>query len=94
MQQMHELMKAGQFAEALQAPQRHLGLCHADPICAGNIKVVSHNWMVSFENRAVQAYNAGDWLTARTVLQQCLAAIPDAEPCGQRLQELESRHRF
>lgn len=94
MQRMQALMQAGQFAEALQVPQRHLGLCQADPTCAGNLQVVTHNWMVSFENRAVQAYNAGDWLTARTVLQQCLAAIPDAAPCSQRLQELESRHRF
>jgi hypothetical protein len=82
-----ELLAKEDFPAALDVVAKHKDDCRADKICAGNIGIVYGNWSIHHQN-------AGDWQSARQVLQQCIADLPADPRCKDALSELESRHRF
>ena len=82
-----ELIAKKDYPGALQAVIRHRDVCRADKICAGNIGVVYGNWSIEHQN-------AGDWQSARQVLQECVSVLPGDSRCRDALTDLESRHRF
>jgi hypothetical protein len=82
-----ELLAKEDYPAALGVVAKHKDACRADKICAGNIGVVYGNWSIHHQN-------AGDWQSARQVLQQCVADLPGDARCKDALSDLESRHRF
>jgi tetratricopeptide (TPR) repeat protein len=82
-----ELLAKEDYPAALEVVSKHKDACRADKICAGNIGIVYGNWSVHHQN-------AGDWQSARQVLQQCVAELPAESRCREALTDLESRHRF
>jgi hypothetical protein len=62
-------------------------LCKAQDICAGNSGIVYSNWSLDHQR-------AGDWQSARKVLQDCVGELPGNSHCRDALADLESRHRF
>ena len=47
-----------------------------------------------YGNWSIDHQNAGDWQSARQVLQDCVSQLPSAARCRDALADLESRHRF
>ena len=47
-----------------------------------------------FANWSIDHQNAGDWQSARQVLQDCVSQLPTDSRCRDALTDLESRHRF
>lgn len=72
---------------ALEIFARHKQACRSNQICASNVGIVYGNWSIDHEN-------AGDWQSARKVLQDCAAELPADTKCRAALTDLESRHRF
>ena len=72
---------------ALQVYAAHRDVCRSNEVCAGNIAVTYGNW-------SIQYANAGDWPSARKVLQECVTEMPSESRCRQALADLESRHQF
>jgi hypothetical protein len=75
------------YAGATKVYADHRDACASGATCAGNASVAYRNWSIEHES-------AGDWPSARKVLQDCTAALPADAECGKALAELESRHRF
>ena len=82
-----ELLAKEDYPAALEVVAKHKDACRADKICAGNVGIVYGNWSIHHQN-------AGDWQSARQVLQQCVADLPGDARCRDALSDLESRHRF
>jgi len=82
-----ELLTKEDYPAALDVVAKHKDACRADKICAGNIGVVYGNWSIHHQN-------AGDWQSAREVLQRCIADLPGDTRCKDALSDLESKHRF
>jgi hypothetical protein len=84
---MCDLIDRKDYTAAVKVFEEHRAVCLADQICAGNVAVVYGNWSIDYSN-------AGDWPSARRVLQECVAALPGDGRCRDALADLESRHRF
>ena len=84
---MCELIVKEDFTTALTVFANNRDACRADKTCGGNVGIVYTNWSITREN-------AGDWHSARQVLQTCVTDLPEDAHCQNALRELESRHRF
>jgi hypothetical protein len=82
-----ELMSQKDYAGATKTYVEHRAACRADPVCASNVSVIYGNWSVDY-------VNAGDWPSARRVLQECVNEQPTDGRCRDALADLESRHKF
>jgi hypothetical protein len=82
-----ELIEKKDAKAALEMFGRHKQACLSNEICASNVGIVYGNWSIDYEN-------AGDWQSARKVLQDCVAELADSGNCRAALTDLESRHRF
>jgi hypothetical protein len=84
---LHELLEAKDYAGAEAAFATFKAPCTADEVCASNAGIIYLNW-------SIQHQNAGDWQSARQVLQRCLAELPGESRCRAALGDLEAQHRF
>jgi hypothetical protein len=82
-----DLIDKHDYPTAVTVFQSHREACRAQKICAGNASISYRNW-------SIDHLNAGDWQSARQVLQQCVSELPDDPACRDTLTDLESRHRF
>jgi hypothetical protein len=82
-----ELIEKKDAQGALELFGRHKAACLSNEICAGNVGIVYGNWSIDYEN-------AGDWPSARRVLQECVTELPNEARCKTALADLESRHNF
>ena len=67
--------------------REHRDACRSDQICTSNVAVIYGNWSSDYAN-------AGDWPSARRVLQECVSELPNDGRCRDALADLESRHKF
>jgi hypothetical protein len=82
-----ELIERKDFPAAAETFTKYRGLCLSHDTCAGNASIVYANWSIEHQR-------AGDWQSARKVLQDCVGALPNDSRCKAALSDLESRHRF
>jgi hypothetical protein len=82
-----ELIDRKDYPTAAQTFGKHRTLCLSEGVCAGNASIVYANWSIDHQN-------AGDWQSARQVLQDCVSQMPGDSRCRDALADLESRHRF
>jgi hypothetical protein len=82
-----ELMASKDYAGAAKAYGEHRDACRSEPVCASNVAVIYGNWSIDYAN-------AGDWPSARRVLQECVSELPSDSRCRAALTDLESRHQF
>lgn len=82
-----ELIANKDYAGAAKAYGEHRDACRADPTCTSNVAVIYGNWSADYAN-------AGDWPSARRVLQECVSEVPSDTRCRAGLVDLESRHQF
>jgi len=75
------------YPAAAQAVVKYREVCLSDATCTNDAGVVYTNW-------SIDRQNAGDWLAARQILQECAAQLPGDGRCRNQLTELETRHRF
>ena len=82
-----ELLERKDYPGAVKVFKDHRDACRSFDVCAGNAGVVYGNWSIEYQN-------AGDWQSARRVLQECVAELPGESRCRTALTDLEGRHRF
>jgi hypothetical protein len=82
-----ELIDRKDYPTAAQTFGKYRALCVSEGVCAGNASIVYANWSIDHQN-------AGDWQSARQVLQDCVTQMPGDSRCRDALADLESRHRF
>ena len=82
-----ELIDRKDYPTAAQTFGKYRTLCLSEGVCAGNASIVYANWSIDHQN-------AGDWQSARQVLQDCVSQMPGDSRCRDALADLESRHRF
>ena len=82
-----ELIDRKDYPAAVATFGKYRDLCKAQDICAGNAGIVYSNWSLDHQR-------AGDWQSARKVLQDCVGELPGNSHCRDALADLESRHRF
>ena len=82
-----ELIDRKDYPTAAQTFGKYRALCLSEGVCAGNASIVYANWSIDHQN-------AGDWQSARQVLQDCVSQMPGDSRCRDALADLESRHRF
>lgn len=82
-----EFIDKKDYPGALKVFADHRDVCRSDKICAGNVGVAYGNWSIEYQN-------AGDWQSARRVLQECATELPQDSQCRDTLKDLEGRHRF
>jgi hypothetical protein len=84
---MGELTLKHDFPAAEKVFTRYREPCLARSTCADNAVILYRNWSITHQN-------AGDWQSARRVLQQCVAELGVGKACADDLRDLESQHRF
>jgi hypothetical protein len=84
---LSELIDRRDYPAAAQAFAKYRAACLSEATCANDAGIVYTNW-------SIDRQNAGDWLTARQILQECINQVPGDARCRNQLSELESRHRF
>lgn len=82
-----ELIDRKDYPTAVQTFGKYRALCLSREECVGNASIVYANWSIDHQN-------AGDWQSARQVLQDCVSQLPNDGRCRDALTDLESRHRF
>ena len=82
-----ELMETKDYPAAVKVFVQHRDVCRANEVCAKNAGILYDNWSIEHQN-------AGDWQSARQVLRECVAELPNDTRCRGTLTDLESRHRF
>jgi hypothetical protein len=84
---MCDLIAKKDHLGALRVFAAHRDICRSQDVCANNVGVI-------YSNGSNQYANAGDWPSARRVLQECVSELPNENRCRQVLADLESRHQF
>jgi len=84
---LYELIDRKDYPTAAQTFGKYRDLCLSENACASNASIVYANWSIDHQN-------AGDWQSARQVLQDCVSQMPGDSRCRDALADLESRHRF
>lgn len=82
-----ELIDRRDYPAAAQTFAKYREACLSEATCANDAGIVYTNW-------SIDRQNAGDWLAARQILQECANQVPGDTRCRNQLSELESRHRF
>lgn len=82
-----ELIERKDFPAAASTFGKYRALCAPHETCASNASIVFANWSIEHQR-------AGDWQSARKVLQDCVGELPSDSRCKDALSDLESRHRF
>src|SRR3954447_7936301 len=78
-----ELIDRKDYPTAAQTFGKYRALCLSEGVCAGNASIVYANWSIDHQN-------AGDWQSARQVLQDCVTQMPGDSRCRDALADLES----
>ena len=84
---LYELIDRKDYPTAAQTFGKYRDLCLSENACASNASIAYANWSIDHQN-------AGDWQSARQVLQDCVSQMPGDSRCRDALADLESRHRF
>jgi hypothetical protein len=84
---LEEIIDAKDYAGAVKFYVDHREACRADEFCSNHSGMNYQYWSNDYQR-------AGDWQTARKVLQDCVAELPAHKGCRMALDDLESRHRF
>lgn len=82
-----ELIDRHDYPAAAQTFTKHRAACLSEVTCANDAGIVYTNW-------SIDRQNAGDWLAARQILQECASQLPGDGRCRDQLTELDSRHAF
>jgi len=82
-----DLIDRHDYPAAAQAFLKYRDTCLSDATCANDASIVYTNW-------SIDRQNAGDWLAARHILQDCASRLPGDGRCRSQLTELEGRHTF
>jgi hypothetical protein len=82
-----ELIVRKDYPTAVTTIGNYRDLCRSSDGCVNNASIIYANWSIDHQN-------AGDWQSARKVLQDCVGALPNDSRCRDALADLESRHRF
>jgi hypothetical protein len=82
-----ELIVRKDYPTAVTTFGKYGDVCRSSNVCVDNASIIFANWSIDHQN-------AGDWQSARHVLQDCVSQLPGDSRCRDALADLESRHRF
>ena len=77
-----ELLDRKDYPGAVATFGKYRDVCKSENICAGNAGVVYSNWSLDHQR-------AGDWQSARKVLQDCVGELPNDSRCRDALAILQ-----
>ena len=78
-----ELIDRKDFPTAVSTFGKYRALCAPHETCASNASIVFANWSIEHQR-------AGDWQSARKVLQDCVGELPSDSRCKDALSDLRA----